>query len=388
MSQSRPVYMDHSATTPMRPEVLEAMMPYLSERFGNPSSIHAFGRAARQAVDTAREQVAALINADPREVFFTSGGTESDNLAIRGTIAAARRTRPLIAASAVEHHAVLHAVDHAAHYDGAEVRELEVDATGQVDLDAVEAVVREGALLVSVMHANNETGVVQPIERVAALCAEHGVLFHCDAVQSAGRIPVDVKAAPVHLLALSAHKLYGPKGVGACYVRKGTPLVPLAVGGAQERGRRAGTENVAAIVGFGKACELARAELAESAQRLARLRDRLEEGIRAALPDARVNGEGAPRLPHLLNVAFPGFEAESLILALDLEGIAVSSGSACSAGSLDPSHVLLAMGRSHEEALSALRFSLGRDNTDADVDRVLEVLPAAVRRMGPAHVAE
>jgi cysteine desulfurase len=377
------IYLDHSATTPVRPEVLEAMLPWFAERFGNAGSIHASGRAARAAVDRAREQVATLINADPREVFFTSGGTEADNLAIRGVLAAGTRRRVIV--SAVEHHAVLHAADYIRRYDGADVVVAGVDASGRVDPDEVAAQITGDTAVVSVMHANNETGVVQPVDRIAAVCAERGVPFHTDAVQSAGRIPLDVQAVPVGLVALSAHKLYGPKGIGACYIRKGVTIVPQAVGGAQERGRRAGTENVPAIVGFGVACELARAELAREAERLARLRDRLETGILAATPDARVNGARDARLPHVLNVGFPGADGESLILALDMEGIAVSSGSACTAGSLDPSHVLLAMGQSHADAQSALRFSLGRANTDADIDRVLALLPQVVGRVRAAR---
>lgn len=381
------IYLDHSATTPVRPEVLEAMLPYLSDRFGNAGSIHAAGRAARAAVDRAREQVAALLNADPREVFFTSGGTEADNLALRGVAAASRRTRRRILVSAVEHHAVLHAAEYLRDHDGVDLRLVPVDSTGRVDPDEVASLIDDDTILVSVMHANNETGAIQPIEAVAAVCAERGVPFHTDAVQSAGRVSLDLRALSVGLAAVSGHKLYAPKGIGACYIRKDIPIVPQAVGGAQERGRRAGTENVAAIVAFGKACELARAEMDLESRRLRALRDRLEASILAAIPDTRLNGPADDRLPHILNVSFKGADGESLILALDLVGIAVSSGSACTAGSLDPSHVLLAMGLSQEEAQSALRFSLGRDNTDADIDRTLAVLPQLVSRVRTAATA-
>lgn len=379
--------MDHSATTPVRPEVLEAMLPYLTNDFGNPGSIHGFGRSARRAIDAAREQVAALVSTDPRDVFFTSGGTESDNLALRGVVAATRRRgRKRVVTTAVEHHAVLEAAQYVRDFDGVDLQVAPVDREGRVDPEELAALIDADTVLVSVMHANNETGAVQPIERIAELCAERGVPFHTDAVQSAGKLAIDLRAVPVGLLALSAHKLYAPKGVGACCVRKGVPIEPQAVGGAQERGRRAGTENVAGIVGFGKACELAREELAAEAERLARLRDRLQGGILEAIPDAWVNGPLEHRLPNILNVGFKGVDGESLILALDLEGIAVSSGSACTAGSLDPSHVLLAMGLSHEDAQGALRFSLGRGNTEADIDRVLAVLPEVVERVRAAVV--
>jgi cysteine desulfurase len=374
------VYLDHSATTPVRPEALEAMLPYLSESFGNAGSIHAFGRSAKAAIDRAREQVAALLNADPRHILFTSGGTESDNLAIRGVLAAAGPNRRRVLVSAVEHHAVLHAAEYVRKHEGADMRVLSVDAAGRVDMHELESLLDDTVAVVSVQHVNNETGVVQPIERIAERCAERGVLFHTDAVQSAGRIGLDVQRTPVSLAALSGHKLYAPKGVGACYVAKGVAFEAQAIGGAQERGRRAGTENVAGIVALGLACELARTEMTAEAERLRNLRDRLEQGILAYIPDTRVNGAGVDRAPHILNVGFNGADGESLILALDLEGVAVSSGSACTAGSLDPSHVLLAMGQSHQEAQSALRFSLGRGNTGADIDRVLNILPAIVQR--------
>lgn len=374
------IYLDHSATTPLREEVLDAMLPYLRGAFGNAGSIHAFGREARRAVDDARDQVAALVNADPRDIVFTSGGTESDNLAVRGVAAARARKPARVVVSAVEHHAVLHAAESTRALFGVETVVVAVNADGVVDVDAVRAAIDERTALVSVMHANNETGAVQPVERIADICAEAGVVFHCDTVQSAGKLPIDVQKWPVSLLAISGHKLYGPKGVGACYIRKGISVIPQSVGGGQERERRAGTENVAGIVGLGKACELAKREMAEDARRIAALRDRLEHGVIERVPDAVVNGPLDKRLPTISNIRFPGADGESLVLALDMVGIAVSSGAACSAGSLDPSHVLLAMGLSHEAAQSAIRFSFGRYTTAAEIDRLLELLPDAVAR--------
>ncbi|MFA6244436.1 MAG: aminotransferase class V-fold PLP-dependent enzyme [Candidatus Hydrogenedentales bacterium] len=375
------VYFDHSATTPVREEVLDAMLPYLREGFGNAGSVHAFGRAARRAVDDAREQVAALIHADPREIVFTSGGTESDNWAIRGLVAAHANRPANMVVSAVEHHAVLHAADFAGKHNSVEVRIAGVTSDGVVDVDELAALLDAETILVSVMHANNETGAIQPVERIAELCAERGIAFHMDAVQSAGKIKVDVRSIHVAALALSGHKIYGPKGVGACYVRTGIELEPYLVGGAQERGRRAGTENVAGIVGLGEACELARIELGEHAARISRLRDSAQECILSAIPRCRINGPLRGRLPGLLNVGFAGVEGESVVLGLDVEGIAVSSGATCASGAIDPSHVLLAMGQSPTEAQSAVRFSFGRSNTEADVQRLMEVLPPLIARL-------
>lgn len=375
------IYFDHSATTPVRPEVSEAMLPFLRDVFGNAGSIHRFGREARRAVDDARDQVAALINADPREIVFTAGGTESDNWAVRGILAADRRSRKRVLVSAVEHHAVLHAADFARRYDGVEVVPIPVDAAGLVDPDVIADTIDDNTVLVSVMHANNETGTLQPVERIATLCAERGVIFHSDTVQSVGKVRTDVQHWPVGLLAISGHKLHAPKGVGACFVRNGVHIEPQAVGGAQERGRRAGTENVAGIVALGKACELARTELEETATYLAKLRDALEAGILKRVPGAYINGSLEHRLPHILNVGFPNADGESLVLALDAEGIAVSSGAACTSGSLDPSHVLLAMGLSHNQAQSAIRFSLGRDNTQKEIDQVLRLIPRVLERI-------
>ncbi|MCC6694931.1 MAG: aminotransferase class V-fold PLP-dependent enzyme [Candidatus Hydrogenedentes bacterium] len=375
------IYLDHSATTPVREEVFAAMEPYLRTHFGNPGSIHRFGRETRRTVDDAREQVAALIHADPREIVFTSGGTEADNLALRGTVAACKTKRRKVIVSSVEHHAVLQPAEYLSKTDGIEVRVLGVDAEGLVDVDELASLIDEETALVSVMHANNETGAIQPIEPIASLCAQHGVHFHTDAVQSAGKILLDVRATPVSLLALSGHKLYAPKGVGACYVRKGVDIVAQMLGGFQERERRAGTENVAGIVGFGKACELARREWQPMAARTSRLRDALQAGILERIPDTYVNGPSVKRLPNLLNVGISGVEGESVVLGLDVEKIAVSSGAACTSGSLEPSHVLLAMGQSHARAQSAMRFSLGIGTTEAEIDCVLEVLPPLVERL-------
>lgn len=374
------VYLDHSATTPVRPEVLEAMLPYLGDVYGNAGSIHRFGRAARRAIDDARDHVAALINADPREIVFTSGGTEAINLAIRGAVAADAHGHSRIVLSAVEHHAGLHVADHVRRHDGIEVVTAGVNRDGIVDEMEVDVYANAETLLVSIMHGNNETGTMQPVERIAERCAERGVLFHCDTVQSAGKAPIDVKRWPVSMLAISGHKIGGPKGVGACFVRDGVTIEAQQAGGAQERERRAGTENVPGIAGLGKACELARKELDETSARMAALRNTLECGILECVPGAYVNGSREHRLPHVLNIGFPGADGESLVLAFDTEGIAVSSGAACTSGSLEPSHVLLAMGIAYEQAQSAVRFSLGRNTSEAEIRFVLDRLPEIVSR--------
>ena len=377
----RGIYLDHSATTPVRPEVLEAMLPFLREHHGNAGSLHRFGRNCRRAVETAREQVAALINAEPREILFTSGGTESDNLAIRGIVEARDGAAKRMVTTAVEHHAVLHTGESLARTNRVDLQIVGVDRGGLVDPDAVEALLGDETVLVSVMHANNETGVVQPLERIGALCRERGIPFHSDTVQSVGKLPLDVRKLPLDLAAISGHKLYGPKGSGALFVRSGTGSEPQAVGGAQERGRRAGTENVAGIVGLGRACELLSGELQSTSKQMEVLRDRLQEGVLATVPCAGINGSTAHRLPNSLNMAFNDLDGERMMFALDQEGIAVSTGSACTAGSLDPSHVLLAMGQSHEHASSAIRFSLGRDNTEEEIDRVISLLPGLVEQL-------
>jgi len=375
------IYLDHNATTPLDPAVAAAVASALGENFGNPSSIHQYGQRAKAALDDARTDVAALFGGEPSEVVFTSGGTEADNLAIRGAalaLAAAGRRRLL--ASAIEHEAVL-ATLKALEHDGWTVELLPVDATGVVSPESLRRVIRGDVALVSVMHANNEIGTVQPIGELARLAHEHGVLFHTDAAQTAGRIPCDVRALGVDLASLSAHKFNGPKGAGALWARRGVRLVSHQTGGRQERGRRAGTENVPAIVGLGLAARLARARLASEGPRLAALRDRLEAGVLSSVRGTAVNGGSSPRLPNTTNISFDRIEAEALLIALDLDGIAVSTGSACSSGTLEPSHVLTAMGLPGRRIQSSIRFSLGTGTTDAEIDRVLAVLPPLVERL-------
>jgi cysteine desulfurase len=372
------VYLDHNATTPVDPRVVDAMLPFLRNDHGNPSSLHWYGQRARGAVEEARERVAALVGADPSEIVFVSGGTEADNAALRGVAAKARPPRVGIACSAIEHHAVLNTA-RALREEGRPVAVVRVAPGGAIDLDNLEASVDETTALVSLMLANNETGVVQPMAEAARLARARGALVHCDAVQGAGKVAIDVRALDVDLLALSAHKLYGPKGAGCLYVRRGTPLSALLRGGAQERNRRAGTENVPAVVGFGVAAALARQRLDEDAARLAALRDRLEARL-VSIPGTARNGDG-PRVPNTANVSFAGIEAETLLIALDLEGIAASTGAACAAGGLEPSHVLRAMGLPPERVQSSLRLSLGRGTTQADVDRSADVITAIVMRL-------
>jgi cysteine desulfurase len=371
------VYLDHNATTPLDPRVLDAMLPFLRDDFGNPSSLHWFGQRARGAVEEARAQVAQLVSADPAEIVFTSGGSESDNAALRGVAARARAPRVGLACTAIEHHAVLNAAK-ALRDEGWPLAIVRVGEDGAVDPAEVAASIGETTSLLSVMLANNETGVLQPVAEAARLAHAQGALVHCDAVQGAGKVGVDVRALGVDLLSLSAHKIYGPKGVGCLYVRRGTPMAALLRGGGQERNRRAGTENVAGVVGFGAAAALARESLQGEAPRVASLRDRLEARL-LAIPGARRNG-GAPRVPNTTSVSFERVEAEGLLIALDLEGVAVSTGAACAAGGVEPSHVLRAMGLSPERVESSLRLSLGRGTTEADVDRAAEVIAAAVAR--------
>ena len=375
------IYFDHNATTPVDPPVADAMDRAVRDVFGNPSSVHHYGQQAKAALDEARTAVAALIGAEPSEIVFTAGGTEADNLAIRGVAEALEPTgkRHLIA-SAIEHEAVLNTLRSLARR-GWTTTLLPVDATGIVDPGRLEEALTPHTALVSVMHANNEIGTIQPIAALAALARGRGVLFHTDAVQSTCKIPVDVRALGVDLLSLSAHKFNGPKGVGALWVRRGTRMAATLTGGKQERNRRAGTENVAGIVGLGAAAAAGRSKLAAEGTRLAALRDRLERGIVERVPRATVNGAADRRVPNTTNIGFDGVEAESLLIALDLEGVAVSTGSACSSGSLEPSHVLRAMGLSPQRLQSSIRFSLGAGNTEAEVDRVLEVLPAIVEKL-------
>jgi cysteine desulfurase len=374
------IYLDHNATTPVAPAVVERMMAALRDEFGNPSSVHHFGQRAKAALDEARSQVAALIGGDPSEVVFTSGGTESDNYAIRGAAEALEQTgRRHLIASAIEHEAVLNTLRALARR-GWRITLLPVDQTGVVAPDSLRAALSDDTALVSVMHANNEIGTIQPVAELAALAKSRGALFHTDAVQSAGKLPVQVKGLGVDLLSLSAHKFYGPKGAGALWIRRGVRLLPLVTGGKHERSRRAGTENVAGALGLGVAADLARAKMTPEAERLATLRDRLERGILQAVTGTAVNGSGA-RVPNTTNISFDRVEAESLLIALDLEGVAVSTGSACSSGTLEPSHVLKAMGFPAHRTQNSIRFSLGAANTEAEIDHVVSVLPRLVEKL-------
>ncbi len=386
---NRVIYMDNAATTATRPEVLEAMLPFFTEHYGNPSSIHGVGRDARRAVEAARRRVAAAIGAEPREIYFTAGGSESDNWAIRCAAAANEKKGRHIITSAIEHHAVLHTCEHL-EKQGFEVTYLPVDGDGRVSPEDVQSAIRPDTVLISIMAANNEIGTLQPIAEIGEIARAAGVLFHTDAVQAVGAVPVDVNEWKADMLSLSAHKFHGPKGVGALYIRKGVKIGNLIFGGAQERGLRAGTENLPGIVGLGKAVELAAAELPEYAARMTRLRDRLINGILAEIPDVRLNGHPTLRLPGNVNVSVRYVEGEALLMRLDLAGIEGSSGSACTSGSLDPSHVLLAIGLPHEIAHGSLRLSLGSGNTDEDVDTVLAKLPAIIsdlRAMSPLATA-
>jgi cysteine desulfurase len=380
----RRVYLDNNATTPVAPEVSEAMSPYLHEDYGNASSVHWYGQRAREAVELARDQVARLINAQASEIVFTSGGTESDNTALLGAVEAARPRAgagPKHALTTpIEHPAVLYTA-RALERRRVQVTYVQVGSGGVVDPADVERAIRPETVLISVMLANNEIGTLQPLEEIGRLAREHRIVFHTDAVQGVGKVPVDVEKLGVDLLSLSAHKLYGPKGVGALYVRKGTRLEPLMYGGHDERDRRPGTENVPGIVGLGAAAELASRHLAQDAARLSDLRDRLETGILERVEGAFVNGDPARRQPNTLNVRFEGVKGESLVMALDLEGVACSTGSACSSGSIEASHVLTAIGLSCDQARSSIRLSLGRYNTQADVDQALEVMPQVVERL-------
>jgi cysteine desulfurase len=373
----RRVYMDANATTPLLPEVLEAMYPYFLEQFGNASSIHFHGQQARAAVERAREQVAALLNCRGAEIVFTSGGTEGDNLALFGLV---RPGEHLITTS-IEHHAVLHAAERLAER-GASVTFLPVNSEGVIDAADVERAIRKETKLISVMMANNETGAIQPVEAIGRIAAEADVYFHTDAVQTAGKVPIDVKAIGCDLLTISGHKMHGPQGTGALFVRRGTKIEPLFFGGSHERQRRAGTENLAGLVGLGKAAELALKALREGApDKMAALRDRFEAGILTRVDEAGINGGGSTRVPNTSNLWFDHLEGEALVIALDLKGLAVSGGSACQSGSTEPSHVLTAMGLSAARARASLRFSLTKDSTDADVDFALQLVPAAVSRL-------
>ena len=377
----RRIYLDHSATTPVDLEVAALMMTYYTEKYGNPSSVHSFGREARQALEEARRQVAELIGATPQEVTFTSGGTEADNLAILGTVEAMRKKGKHLITSAIEHHAVLQTFEYL-EKKGFELTIIPVDSEGIVSVEDVRKAIRPDTILISVMHANNEVGAIQPIAEIGKLAKEFGITFHVDAVQSLGKIPINVKDLNIDLMTVSSHKIYGPKGVGALYIRKGVRIVPLTHGGSQEKKRRSGTENTPGIIGFGKACELIGKRMVEEAKLQTKLRDKLMNGILERIEYVKVNGPlGEKRLPNNVNVSIRFVEGESLLLSLDMLGIAASSGSACTSGSLDPSHVLLAMGLVHEIAHGSLRFSLGHQNTEEEIDYVLEQLPKIVERL-------
>ena len=374
------IYMDNAATTAVAPEVLETMLPYFHDIYGNPSSIHSTGRDARRAVDAARRQVANAIGAKPQEIYFTAGGSESDNWAIKGTAFAKQGKGNHIITSAIEHHAVLHTCAWLEKH-GFEVTYVPVDEFGRVNPADVEKAITDKTILISIMAANNEIGTLQPIAEIGKIAHEHGIVFHTDAVQAIGAIPINVDAMNIDMLSMSGHKFHGPKGIGVLYIRTGVRIDTFMHGGAQERGQRAGTENLPGIVGIGKAIEMATQNLESNAARMSRLRDRLIDGILAEIPDVRLNGHRTERLPNNVNVSIRYVEGEALLLRLDLAGIAGSSGSACTSGSLDPSHVLLAIGLPHEIAHGSLRLSLGTDTTDADVDEVLRVLPGIVKTL-------
>jgi cysteine desulfurase len=389
------IYLDHNATTAVDSAVLDAMLPYFSAEFGNASSIHTFGQRARAAVETAREQVAALLNARPQEIVFTSGGTESDNHAIFGVplesltslTSSTSLPPPHIITTTIEHEAVLNACQ-ALEVLGVAVTYLPVNREGLVSLDELRHALRPETVLITVMHANNELGTIQPLAEIGRIAAEADVYFHTDAVQSAGKIPVDVKALQLDLLSISGHKFYAPKGIGALFIKSGTRLRQLLYGGHHQRGFRPGTENVAGIVGLGKAAEFARLSLERDAARVTHFRDSLEQGILARVPDSRLNAAKAPRTPNTTNILFPGLEGEALVIALDLKGLACSTGAACSSGAVEPSHVLTAIGLPAAAARASIRFSLGRHTTEFEIQAALEIIPAAVaqlRKLSPTY---
>jgi cysteine desulfurase len=387
MGEKRIIYMDHSATTYVHRDVVEAMAPYHIDNFGNPSSIYSIARASKKAIDTARAQAAKALGAEPDEIYFTSGGSESDNWAIKGIAFANRKKGNHIITTKIEHHAVIHTCEYL-EKEGFTITYLPVDQYGLVDPAELEKAITDKTILISIMYANNEIGTIEPIAELGAIARKHKIFFHTDAVQVIGNVPVDVKAQNIDLLSLSAHKFYGPKGVGALYIKKGVKIDNLIHGGGQERRRRAGTENIAGIVGLGKAIELATADIEGHNAKIRALRDRLMKGILATIPHARLNGHPEKRLPGNINISFEFIEGESMLLWLDDEGICASTGSACTSGSLEPSHVLLATGLPVEISHGSLRLTLGNVNTDADVDFVLEVLPkvvAKLRDMSPLY---
>ena len=379
-----PIYLDHNATTPLRPEVLEAMLPYLQTHFGNPSSIHRTGRRAKQGLETAREQIAALIHCRPSEILFTSGGTESNNLALGGVLRSARARGSHVVTTAIEHSSILEPLQ-ALGPDGVDATLLPVNDEGRVEAGPLVAAIRSDTVLVSIGLANHEIGTIQPIIALSRITKERKVPLHIDAVQAAGKVPIDVDVLGVDLLSLSAHKIYGPKGIGALYVRKGTAISPLLHGGPQEREKRAGTENVAAAVGFGIAATLAAQELETNAAHCLLLKSKLRDTVLSRISGTYVNGPTDDCLPNTVNIGFTDTTGEGLMMGLDLAGIAVSTGSACAAGSLEPSHVLLALGRDPEAAKSALRFSVGKDTTEAEIAHVLDVLPKVIERVRAAR---
>lgn len=374
------IYLDHAATTPLDPMVLDAMMPFLKDNYGSASTLYLIGREAKEAVETARAQVAALVNAKPEEIYFTSGGSECDNWAVFGVAEAKSSKGKHIITSKIEHHAILEPC-HWLEKHGCEVTYLGVDADGFVSVEEMQSAINDGTILITVMHANNEIGTIEPVEEIGKLAMSKGIHFHTDTVQTIGHIPVDVQAIGCDSLAISAHKLYGPKGVGAMYIRKGSRMEKLIRGGGQENNRRAGTHNVAGIVGLGKATELAGQRMADESAKTIALRDSLIAGVESGIPDVKLNGHRTQRLPNNVNFSFEGIEGESMILMMDMNGICVSSGSACTSGSLDPSHVLMALGLRHEQAHGSLRMTLGKDNTPEHIEKVMNTLPGIVHRL-------
>ena len=374
------LYFDNAATTPVREEVLQEILPYFREYYGNASSVYAIAKESKKALEKARAQVAAAINAQPEEIYFTAGGSESDNTALRGVAEAYASKGNHIITTKIEHHAILHTAEYLEKH-GAEVTYLNVDEYGKISLEELEKAIRPETVLISVMFANNEIGTIQPIKEIGEIARKHGVLFHTDAVQAVGHVPIDVEKMHIDLLSMSGHKLGAPKGIGALYIRKGVKVEPLIFGGAQEKKQRAGTENIPGIVGIGKAAELAVAEMEATTAKLVALRDKLIKGILENIPYSRLNGHPTDRLPGNCNISFSYIEGESLLLLLDALGIAASSGSACTSGSLDPSHVLMAIGLPHETAHGSLRLTMDRDNTEEEIDFILEKLPGIVQRL-------
>lgn len=374
------IYLDHAATTPVKPEVLDAMMPYFTQNFGNPSSIYQVAQINKKAIDDAREKIAKYLGANTNEIFFTNGGTEADNWAIKGIVEANKSKGNHIITSKVEHHAVLHTCEYL-EKQGYEVTYLNVDEKGSINIEELKAAIKDTTILISIMYANNEIGTIMPIKEIGQVAKEHGIAFHTDAVQAIGQVKIDVKEENIDALSLSAHKIYGPKGIGALYIRRGLKIGTLIHGGAQERGRRAGTENVPGIVGLAKAMELAYTDFEEKNERIKTLRDKLIKGVLESVPYSKLNGDAVNRLVNNVNIGFEFVEGESLLLLLDMHGVAASSGSACTSGSLDPSHVLLALGLPHEKAHGSLRLTLGESTTEEEIDYVLEKLPAVVGRM-------